>query len=352
MRYGLLLLGEHPPGRLVDLARFAEDHGFECLWYADEKFFRDPYVSLAYVALHTRSIKVGVCVTDPYSRHPALTAMAMSTLAELAEGRAVLGLGAGFSGLEALGIRQTKPVVTLREAIELIRNLWAGGPVTYQGRAVHFHGGELNFTVPSPVPILIASSGRRILRLAGEVADMVMLGDLASARVLAPALAEVQCGAERAGRSLGGIPLIARANLVLADDAIQARMAMRPWIAIGLWHTYPRWDYYFNYMPQWDEQLRPIREFIERQGGKPRNVADFARISEYADVIGDDMVRDAALAGTVEEVVQQIVQIAQAGVNQIALYPMPLPGQTIESVLGAFVRDVVPRVAKHMPEPT
>ncbi len=345
MRYGLLLLGEHSPERLLNLARFAEERDFENLWYADEKFFRDSYVSLTYVSQHTSRIKLGTCVTDPYTRHPALTAMAMGTLAELAGGRAVLGIGAGFSGLQAMGLKQTKPPAALREAIELIRQLWGGGTVTYQGETIAFHGGELNFKSRSDIPILLATSGRQILRLAGEIADGVMLGDLASARVITPALAEVRRGADRAGRSLAGVPLIARANLILSDDPAEARKPMRPWIAIGLWYTYPKWDYYFNYTPEWDERLRPIKDFIERQGGKPRNVGDFNLIAEYTDLIGDDLVRDWSLAGTVDDVVRQIVEVAGTGITQIALYPMPLAGQTIESVLEQFARDVQPRVA-------
>jgi 5,10-methylenetetrahydromethanopterin reductase len=78
MQYGLLLLGEHEPHRLLTLARFAEAHNFENLWVGDEKFFRDPYVSLTYLAQHTERISLGTCVTDPYTRHPALTAMAMA----------------------------------------------------------------------------------------------------------------------------------------------------------------------------------------------------------------------------------------------------------------------------------
>lgn len=344
MRYGLLLLGEHSPGRLRDLARFAEEQGFDHLWYADEKFYRDPYVSLSYVAQHTSRIKLGTCVTDPYTRHPALTAMAMGTLAELTDGRAVLGIGAGFSGLHAMGIRQARPTRALREAVELIRQLWAGGAVTYLGETVRFHGGELNFKPPAEIPVLIATSGRRILQLAGEIADGVMLGDLASSRVITPALAEVRRGADRAGRSLTGVPLISRANLIISEDQAEARKPMRPWIAIGLWHTYPRWDYYFNYAPEWQERLGPLREFIERHGGKPRNVGDFNLVAQYAELIDDDMVRDAALAGSVDDVVRQIVEVARTGITHLTLYPVPLGDQTIELVLETFVRDVAPAV--------
>jgi 5,10-methylenetetrahydromethanopterin reductase len=346
MDYGLLLLGEHAPDRLIRLARLVENHDFENLWYAEEKFFRDPYVSLTHVLHHTSRIKVGLGVTDPYTRHPALTAMAMGTLAELAGGRGVLGIGAGFSGLQALGVKQPKPVTALREAIGLMRRLWAGETVTTEGEIVSFYGGELNFKPPADIPIHIATSGRQILRLAGEIADGVWFGDLASPRVIEPALAEVRRGAERAGRSLDGFPLISRANLILSDDAAAAREPMRGWIATSLWYTYPKWDYHFNYTPEWEERLKPFKEFLEKFGRKPRNVDDFKLVAQYQHLITDDMVRDGALAGTVDDVVRQIVEVAATGVTQITLYPVPLAGQTIESVLEQFAAEVKPRVER------
>ncbi len=95
MRFGLLLLGEYLPERLKKLAQVAEAHDFEHLWVADEKFFRDPYASLAYLSQHTSRIHLGPCVTDPFTRHPAITAMAMATLDEIAGGRVFSGLGPG-----------------------------------------------------------------------------------------------------------------------------------------------------------------------------------------------------------------------------------------------------------------
>jgi alkanesulfonate monooxygenase SsuD/methylene tetrahydromethanopterin reductase-like flavin-dependent oxidoreductase (luciferase family) len=122
---------------------------------------------------------------------------------------------------------------------------------------------------------------------------------------------------------------------------------MRAWLATSLWHSYPRWNSYFNYTPEWEEHFKPIKEFVERHGGKPRNVGDRALIAEYTPLITDELVRDAALAGTVDDVAAQIVEIAtQTDVTQITLYPMPLEGQTIESVLEKFVNEVLPAVER------
>lgn len=344
MDYGLLLLGEHSPDRLINLARWAEAHNFRHLWYADEKFYRDPYVSLAYVAQNTSRIAFGPCVTDPFTRHPAITAMALGTLDEFAGGgRAVLGIGAGFSGIEAMGIQRGKTVAALREAIDLIRRLWAGETVTLEGSAVSFHDGQLNFGARPDIPILIASAGPQILRLAGEVADMVMLGDLAGRAQVEKALAHVEQGAQRAGRTLDDITLITRLNLIISDDAEVAQEPMKPWILIDLWHIYPNWSSLFYYSPDWDERLKPLAEFIEDYGGKPRNVGDYELVSQFSPLITPEMVQQKALAGSVAGIVGQIVELAKVGIKQITLYPVPVEGQTLESTLAVFGEEIMPR---------
>src|ERR1700761_3094700 len=91
----LLLVGRYPAS---EFRRLAEEAGYDGLWHADERFFRDCWAGLTVAALSTSRIRLGICVTDPYVRHPALTATAFATVDEISGGRAVLGLGAGISG--------------------------------------------------------------------------------------------------------------------------------------------------------------------------------------------------------------------------------------------------------------
>jgi 5,10-methylenetetrahydromethanopterin reductase len=76
----LLLLGDLPVAQLVERARLAEASGYGAVWVADERFYREVYSCLSQIAAHTTKILLGPCVTDPYARHPALTAMAIATL--------------------------------------------------------------------------------------------------------------------------------------------------------------------------------------------------------------------------------------------------------------------------------
>src|SRR5262249_56381728 len=135
LRIGSLILPAYEPARLADLAALAEDTGYDDFWLADERFFREVYACLTLCALRTHRIRLGPCVTDPYSRHPALTAMAMATMDGISNRRAVLGLGAGVSGFRELGVDTSRSAVGIRGAGGRIRPLLPGGTVTGRGGA-------------------------------------------------------------------------------------------------------------------------------------------------------------------------------------------------------------------------
>ena len=167
--FGLWLFPDHAAGVLADVIVEAEEAGLDEVWLGDEGPARDPLVTLAAAAPRHDRVGLGVAVTNPYLRHPAATASAFGTLAELAPGRVVLGLGAG-GGL-ALG-----PVALER------RSPSSGGRCrSYRlepsCRARRRTGTGCPHTIRAPdVPIFIGARGERLNRLASDVADGVFLG--------------------------------------------------------------------------------------------------------------------------------------------------------------------------------
>src|SRR5205823_2488961 len=101
---------------------------------------------------------------------------------EVARGRVTLGIGAGVSGFKALGITQEKPALAIREGVALMRSLWErSAPVTFDGKTTRFIEAQLDFApIRRSIPVWIAGRGPAVLQLAGEVADGVMIGGLAS----------------------------------------------------------------------------------------------------------------------------------------------------------------------------
>src|ERR1043166_5603035 len=145
LKLGIGVLQRFAPDELVPLVEWCERLGYAHLWYANEKFYRDPWVGLTLAAVHTRNMRLGTFVTDPYTLHPALTAVAIASVDEVSQGRAMLLLGAGGAGAAPLGIPRVRPVRALADAIELIRRVLRGDEVDFQGETVSFRGGKLAF---------------------------------------------------------------------------------------------------------------------------------------------------------------------------------------------------------------
>src|SRR5919106_4344333 len=240
--YGVGLPPEAPVPDLVELAEGAERLGYEYVWVNDERLERDPSTVLAAIAMQTRLLRVGPGVTNPYSRHPALLATAAATLDELSGGRAVLGIGAGGTNHAALGIEREAPVVALREALAVIRGLLSGATVTVEGRVIRAVSATLGFDACEGLPIYVGARGPKVLELAGELADGVIVGNVASEAGWRYALDHVGRGAERAGRGVEDLSLVAWLYACVADDGEAALDAIRPMAATSLVTSRPVLD--------------------------------------------------------------------------------------------------------------
>jgi 5,10-methylenetetrahydromethanopterin reductase len=330
MSLELLMVGDVPVARLAERARLAEACGFEAVWLADERFYREVYTALAQVALATRQVRLGPCVTDPFARHPALTAMAIATLDEISDGRAVLGLGAGVSGFTELGIRPDKPARAIREAIALIRALLRGERVDVMGEAISFRGGRLSFApLRTDIPIYVASNGPLGQRAAGAVADGAIMEACGSVAEAAAFRAEVARGKAAAGRERRTVRLIARLNACIADDGKRARDIVRPSVARYLGRG----------------SLRLATAAAQGLTLPPEATAPMAN-APYADGVGpylpllplisDRHVDALTLAGTREEVAAHVVALRRAGIGSIIVRPLAGEGISVEDTIAAF----------------
>jgi 5,10-methylenetetrahydromethanopterin reductase len=156
------------------LARRAEERGAAALLLADEGIDRDIYVALTAIAGATDHIVLAPAITNPHSRHPVVTAAALGSLAEVAPGRVVAGLGAGGSLVfRPMGLRPRRPFSALAEAVTVIDDLLAGKTVTHEGEFT-VDGARLEWA-PGRLPLAIAGRGPRVERLAGERGDWMVI---------------------------------------------------------------------------------------------------------------------------------------------------------------------------------
>ena len=182
-------------------------------------------------------------MTDPYIRHPALTAVAIATLDEASDGRAILGIGAGGSGFRQLGLARTKPAVAVRELIEVIRRLWRGEEFEFEGRIINWKRGELEFKCRPDIPVVIAARGPLLLELAGEVADSAIVASGVSPGGVAWARHLIAQGELRAGREQGQTELMHMTYISIDEDPRVARQTVKKALVGTVVGSHPTYDF-------------------------------------------------------------------------------------------------------------
>jgi 5,10-methylenetetrahydromethanopterin reductase len=338
MSLELLMLGNVPIAQMVERAKLAEGNGYDTLWVADERFYREVYSTLAILAQHTSRVHLGTCVTDPFSRHPALTAMAIATLDEISDRRAILGFGAGISGFAELGVVRKKPAAAVREAIHVVRELLKGETVDFHGDVIGFSNGKLSFKpLRSDIPVYVASNGPLGQRMTGGVADGAIMegcGSVEEVKAFRAVLAE---GAKRKGRDPAAVKVVARLNACVGADGKKARDALRPGVARMLAAG----------------RLKFMTAEAQGLTLSPEAIAPFANV-RYADgaapyapllpLVTDRHVDAFTLAGTAAEVAAHMAALKQAGVDSFLVMPFACEGSTAEQTLVTLGKDVWPRV--------
>jgi 5,10-methylenetetrahydromethanopterin reductase len=336
VEFGLGLPPVAPVAELVDLAVECERRGYRWLWVNDERLERDPFIVLAAMAQRTERIRLGPGVTNPYSRHPALLATATATLDELSGGRAVLGLGAGGTNHRALGIERSAPVAALREAVELIRGLWSGERMTIEGQVVHARDAALDFEA-SGLPIYIGSRGPRVLELAGEVADGVIVGNVATTEGWSYATERVESGAARAGRDPADVRLVAWLYACVDEDEERALDAIRPMAATSLVTSRPVLGELGIEMPD---------DFASAMEAADWSLAT-ENVTRAGALLPPELVRRFGLAGSPETCAARLRGLLAAvpGISQVSIVPFAVAGGAVADTVMRFIDEVAPEPA-------
>jgi probable F420-dependent oxidoreductase len=329
MQFGFTLKPEHSIQETLALAKLGEDVGFHYLWLFDSHvLWREPYVLLALIAEHTERLRLGTCVTNPGTREPSVTASDLATLNEVSGGRMDLGIGRGDSARRVLG----KPPITLahtEDAIHVIRELVEGRPVTYEGTELN-----LPWSGRHRLPVWVAGYGPMALSMTGRVADGVIL-QLADPDLIRWFVGQVREAATGAGRDPGSIKVQAAAPLHVGDrDLGRERTRWFPALVsnhvVDLVNKYPR------------EQLpETLTGYVtDRTGYDYRHHAEVG--SSNAGFVGDEVTDRFCVLGEVDEIVQKLRVLADAGVDQFNVYLMN--GDEREQ-LEKIGREVIPAMA-------
>lgn len=306
-------------------AALAERAGFGSFWIPEDPFFRGAFSVASAVACRTESLRIGIDVVNPYTRHPAITAMEFGALDEISGGRAVLGIGAGvrFWMEDQLHLAWKRPGRAMRETVEIIRRLLGGERVDYSGQLFALTDAALHFSPPRAAPpIHLGVMGPKNLQMAGCIADGVILTVLSSPEYVRFAREQTRLGAERAGRSLDGFEVSAIVPISISPDATEAREAVKPVLAILLGIGVGDASSPVFACVDFPETL--LRQFTER----------FARGDLAVDLVSDEIIDTFAVAGTPAHCVRRLGDLVEAGLDVPIVYEIPgvSPEQTITAV--------------------
>lgn len=321
-------LWEDPSSRLAELAALAEQAGFDRFGVADWRFYHDCFVAMTACLQATRTLEVESLVTDPYVRHPALTACALATMDDLSRGRAVLGIGAGVEQPTFWGYPRPHPMAAVREAVEVCRRMFAGEEVTYRGRVMQVDRARLAFRpFRAGLPVLVAARGKRMIELAAEIADIVHLAsffvNVAHHRL---ELDHVRHGAARAGRAMGSFEIDLTIPCSVSEDRDAARRAARRPAAQGiLWMAGAE-----RYSRQRRDWVRPAEFAVPEEVVQGLATWDFwsqpLLPDHLAELITDDVLDQFSVAGTPEECAQRLLRLQRelpevTGVRLYSIFP-------------------------------
>ncbi|MGH3665839.1 MAG: LLM class flavin-dependent oxidoreductase [Egibacteraceae bacterium] len=308
-RFGILEV-PRSVAEAVEHARIAEAVGFDLVGMADsQSVFREVYGSLAVVAAQTDRVMLGPTVTNPVSRHPAVTASAIATVDEISGGRALLGVGSGDSAVLNLG-KQPFRLATMRAFIAALKDLMAGREVTWEGASVH------TGWIGRAVPVYLAAEGPKTLELAGELADGVICGMGVGPGLVERSLAHVRAGARRAGRRVEDIDVWVLARVNIGEDRTALVRQIRQELASSAHHAFRFTLEGKEVPPQFIDVVRRIQRGYVPSAHEDLGESANARLMDDAEFL-DYMAWRFGVVGTPTECAEQVERIGAAGADGI-----------------------------------
>lgn len=314
-RVALYLQDSHDLRDGLDCVRYAESQGFEAVWQAESRLVRDAIVPMAAYAAVTTRVKVGSAVINNWTRNIGLLASTFLTLDDLAPDRIICGIGAWWDPLaKNVGIDRQKPLTAMRETITVLRRLLNMERVTFDGEFIHVNNIELDVVhgrrEARNVPLMIGATGDKMMELAGEIADGVVLNYCAPIEQNDRAIELLEKGARKTGRTLEHID---RPQLIVCsveeehDKAIDATkmllcqyLAQQPHIASSSGVS--------------ADVIAEIQSIL----GWP---ATKEQINKAKHLVPDELVYRITASGTPDEAVTKVKEYIKHGCTSPILYP-------------------------------
>ncbi len=329
-RVALYLQDKHDLRESINYVQYAEQKGFEAVWQAESRLVRDAIVPMAAYAATSERIKVGSGVINNWTRNAAVIAATFLTLDDLAPNRILLGIGAWWDPLASkVGIQRRKPLQAMREVVTVVRRLLNMERVTFHGEFVHLTDVELDVVhgrrEPRHVPIYIGATGPKMLELAGEIADGVLLNYLVSPKYNEMAMERIQAGLKKSGRSLDEFDRPQLVVCSLDKDRKKALDNARKLVT-----------QYLGQQPHIMKASGVPQELLDEINRVLTWPATEEQIERAMELVPDDIVQMITASGTPEECRAKVREYIAAGATCPVLYPL---GESVYEMIEAFGSD-------------
>ncbi len=324
------------PGAVVARARQVEDWSFAGLLVADSQCLNaDVWVELGLASAATRRLRLGPGVTNPATRHVAVTASAAATLQAESGGRAVLGIGRGDSALTQIG-REPVSVAALERSLEQLGGLLRGQEVDVEGHPVRVAVAD---AVGTPPPIDVAATGPRTIAAAARVAERITFTVGAEPDRLRWAVGVARAASEEHGRDPGELALGAYVNVAVDDNVAAACELVRGSTAI-----FARFSAEGAPPDGLSDVTRPV---IARVGAAYDDAQHGLSTASHATAMPDEFIERFALVGPAATVSERLAELAALGLDHIVVVTgsRDADPERVDASDERFAVDVLPGLA-------
>jgi 5,10-methylenetetrahydromethanopterin reductase len=315
-RVALYLQDSHDLRDGLEYAKYAEEKGFEAVWQAESRLVRDAIVPMAGYAAVTSKIKVGSGVINNWTRNIGLLAATFLTLDDLAPNRIICGIGAWWDPLaKNVGIDRRKPLLAMRETVEVLRRLLNMERVTFHGEFHHVDNIELDVVhgrrEPRNIPIMIGATGDLMMEMTGEISDGCVMNYCVAPEYNDKALELLQKGAKKAGRTLADID---RPQLIVCSVDEDHDKAIE--------YTKELLCQYLAQQPHIAKASNVSKEVIDNIQATLGWPATKEQINKAKHFVPDELVHKITASGTPAEARAKVAEYVKRGCTCPILYPV------------------------------
>jgi 5,10-methylenetetrahydromethanopterin reductase len=283
-------------------AKEAERLGYSYLWTFEQPNLLDVFTEAVVLSTVTKKIKIGPASVSPYFRHPAMIAAAAQSLDKISNGRAVLGIAAGArSGLRKLGLMYDDPVMRLRETIEVVKMMFTGNEVNYKGKTIILDKFQFLWAKGRDIPVYASVFGPKMLEMAGEVADAVMVQHCPPAYI--DTVNEMlKKGAERKKRNIENMDISLHIEAFINEDYDEAMRIARTWF------------------PLIAGGISRLRALLEKCGCTRNEIKTVQQdTSTLPKDIIDKILRNISIIGSIDDCIRKIKEYEDHGVRNMQI---------------------------------